>query len=159
MEASRITLADKKEEDKTEKKNKIGESSNDIISNDLDVANALNEYFQYAITKLVITTEYWNNFGTNTTTLGDPLDIALEKFKDHSSAKIIKEIVSTESLFHFTEISVSEMIKELSNLNSKKAVTFGNITTKVLEISSNICSKVLQKIWNSEILRKHSLKI
>ena len=59
--------------------------------------------------------------------------------KDHSSTKIIKEIVSTTSLFHLTEISVSEMTKELSNLNSKKAVTFGNIPTKVLKISSDIC--------------------
>ena len=39
--------------------------------------------------------------------------------------------MSTESLFHFTEISVSKMTKELSSLNSKKAVTFGNIPTKV----------------------------
>ena len=37
MQASRITLVDKKE-DKTEK-NKIGDSNNEIISDDLDVAN------------------------------------------------------------------------------------------------------------------------
>ena len=49
MPSSRITLADKKEEDKTEK-NKIRDSSNEIISDDLDVANTLNEYFQNAIT-------------------------------------------------------------------------------------------------------------
>ena len=48
--------------------------------------------------------EYLDNFGTNTATLGDPLDIALEKLKDHPSIKIVKENVSTESLFHFAEI-------------------------------------------------------
>ena len=57
---------------------------------------------------------------------------------------------------HFTEISVPEVTKELSSLNSKKAETFGNITTKVLKISSDICNKVLDKIWNSEILRKQN---
>ena len=62
--------------------------------------------------------------------------------------------MSTESLFHFTEISVSKMTKELSSLNSKKAVTFGNIPTKVRKISSDICYKVLEKTWNSEILGK-----
>ena len=60
--------------------------------------------------------------------------------------------MSTES----SEISVSETTKELSSLNSKKAETFGNITTKVLKISSDICNKVLDKIWNSEILRKQN---
>ena len=54
VQSSRITLVDKKEGDKTEK-NKIGDSSNEIISDDLDVANTLNEYFQNAITKLGIT--------------------------------------------------------------------------------------------------------
>ena len=96
----------KKEEEETEK-NKIGDSSNEIISDDLDVANTLNnKYYQNAIAKLEIT-EYSDNFGTNTTTLGDLFDIALEKFKDHPSVKIIKVNVSIESLFHFTEISVS----------------------------------------------------
>ena len=57
---------------------------------------------------------------------------------------------------HFTEITVSETTKELSSLNSKKAETFGNITTKVLKISSDICNKVLDKIWNSKILRKQN---
>ena len=95
----------KKEEEETEK-NKIGDSSNEIISDDLDVANTLNKYYQNTIAKLEIA-EYSDNFGTNTTTLGDLLDIALEKFKDHPNVKIIKVNVSIESLFHFTEISVS----------------------------------------------------
>ena len=63
VHSSRIALVDKKEEDKTEK-NKIGDSSNEIISDHLDIANTLNEYFQNAITKLRIT-EYSDNFGTN----------------------------------------------------------------------------------------------
>ena len=42
MESSRNTLVGKQEEYKTEK-NKIGDSSNEIISDDLDVANTLNE--------------------------------------------------------------------------------------------------------------------
>ena len=141
MQSFRITLADK-EEDKTEK-NKIGDSSNEIISDDLDVANRLKEYFQNVITKLRIT-EYSNDFGTNTATLGNPVDIALEKFKEHANVKIIKENVSTESIFHFTKINVSEMTKEISSLNSKKAGTFGNIPTKELKISSDM------EIWNSE---------
>ena len=50
VQPSRITLVDKIEEDKTEK-NKIGDSSNEIISDNLDKANRLNEYFQNTIKK------------------------------------------------------------------------------------------------------------
>ena len=98
VQPSRITLVDKIEEDKTEK-NKIGDSSNEIISDYLDVANTFNEYFRNAITQLGIT-EYSDNCGTNTATLGDPVNIELEKFKDHPSVKIIMENVSTESSFY-----------------------------------------------------------
>ena len=42
MQSSRITLVDEKEEGKTEK-NKIGDSSNEIISDDLDVPNTLSK--------------------------------------------------------------------------------------------------------------------
>ena len=98
MRRSRITLADKKGQDKTEK-NKIGDSSNEIISDNLDVANIFNEYFRNAITYLGIT-EYSDNSGTNTATLGDPVNTELEKFKDHPSVKIITENVSIESSFY-----------------------------------------------------------
>ena len=49
------------------------------------------------------------------------------------------------------------MIRELSSLSSKKVGTFGNIPTKVLKTSSEICNKVLLEIWNSEILAKQHL--
>ena len=42
-------------------------------------------------------------------------------------------------------------------MSSKKAGTFGNIPTKVLKTSSEICNKVLLEIWNSEILAKQHL--
>ena len=73
FQSSRITLIYKKEQDKTEKKKKkIGNSSNDIISDDLYVANTLNKYFQNTVTKLGIT-ECPDNFSTNTTALGYPV--------------------------------------------------------------------------------------
>ena len=68
-----------------------------------------------------------DNFDTNATTLGDPIDIALEKFKDQQSVKIIKENVSNESLFHFIEISMPEMTKQLSSLNSKKGAAISQL--------------------------------
>ena len=38
--------------------------------------------------------------GTNTATLRNLVDVALEEFKYHLSVKIIKENVSTESFLH-----------------------------------------------------------
>ena len=51
------------------------------------------------------------------------------------------------------------MQKKVSNLDSKKVGSFGNIPMKVDKDSPDICNSVLQDIQNYEILGKHFLKI
>ena len=82
------------------------------------------------------------------------LMLVIEKYKDHPSIKMINENVSFESRLSFKEIRESDIEKEIANLNSKKVGTFGNIPTKVLKDSSNICNSILQEIWNYETLEK-----
>ena len=60
----------------------------------------------------------------------DSVYIAIEKYKCHASIKTINENVSFESPFNFKKIKESDIQK--SNLNSKKAVTIGNIPTEIL---------------------------
>ena len=84
----------------------------------------------------------------------DGVDGAIEKYKDHPSIKMINENVSFESRFSFKEIRKSGIQNKVSNLNSKKAGTFGNIPTKVLKDSSDICNSILEDICNYEILGK-----
>ena len=60
--------------------------------------------------------------------------------------------MTVPELFAFTEASVSDIEKELSNLNVKKASTFKNITPKVLKASIESCSEVLTKLFNNTIL-------
>ena len=67
---------------------------------------------------------------------------------------MINADISFESRFSFKDISQSDMQKEVSNLNSKKAGIFGNIPAKVLKESSNVWNAVLRDIWNFEILEK-----
>ena len=53
--------------------------------------------------------------------------------------------------FSFKEVSISEVEKELRELNSNKATIFGNIPTKLLEQSSKCCSDALQKLFNDAL--------
>ena len=52
----------------------------------------------------------------------------------------------------FTEASVSDIEKELSKRNTKKASVCKNTTPKVLKASIENCSEVLTKLFNSAIL-------
>ena len=53
--------------------------------------------------------------------------------------------------FSFTEVSISEIEKELRELNFNKATTFGNVPTKILKQSSTSCSDTLQKLFNDAL--------
>ena len=62
------------------------------------------------------------NFDTNPESRSlDNVDIAIYKYKTHPSIKMINENVSLESRFNFKDINESDIQKEISNLNSKKA--------------------------------------
>ena len=75
------------------------------------------------------------------------------KYKNTPSIILTKNKITVPELFAFTEASVCDIEKELSNLNMKKASTFKNITTaKVLKASIESCSEVLTKLFNSTIL-------
>ena len=60
----------------------------------------------------------------------DDVDVAIEKQKDQPSIKMINENISLQLEMWETDIQ-----KEISNLNSRKAGTFVNIPTKVLKDS------------------------
>ena len=84
----------------------------------------------------------------------DGVNVAIEKYKGHAVIKFIDKTVLFESSFSFKEIPESDIQKEISNLNSQKAGTFGNIPTKVLKDSSNVGHSILRDIWKYEIFRK-----
>ena len=64
---------------------------------------------------------------------------------------MINENVSFESRLRFTAVNEDNQ-REILNLNFKKPGTFGNIPTKMLKSSCEICMSY--KTWNSEILGK-----
>ena len=65
---------------------------------------------------------------------------------------LIKQNFENVDHFLFKEVSISEIEKELSELNSNEATLFGNIPTKILKQSSKSCSDTLQKLIN-DVLR------
>ena len=91
---------------------------------------------------------------TDTEDLDDPVDIAIKKFQTQPSILNIKENIES-SMFSFNEVDLSDIEMELKNLNSKKASTFKNITSKQLKQTADICSESLLNIWNDEIVKNN----
>ena len=116
---------------------KISLMHNDnAISDNQELADTFNNFFEHAVDNLEIQ-EYQSDHNVNISSISDdPIDYAIEKYKNHPSIVMINENVSFESRFSFTTVNEDDIQREILNINPKKAGTFGNIPTKMLKSSS-----------------------
>ena len=63
--------------------------------------------------------------------INDPVGRAIKKFENHTSILDIRNHVSTNSLFSFSEVGAAEMLIEIKDLNDKKSGTFMNTCEKI----------------------------
>ena len=114
-----------------------------VIYDDQELADTFNNFFEHAVDHSEIQ-EYQSDHNIDINPISDdPIDYAIAKYKNHPSIIMINENVSFESRFSFTTVNEENIQREILDLNSKKPVTFGNIPTKMLKSSSEICN-VLQ---------------
>ena len=110
---------------------------NNIISEEGEVAEMLNNFFDNAVKDLEINENQY--ILSNTIETDDPVDIAVEKYKSHPSILAIKENVSS-SVFHFKTVTLNDIENEISNLDSTKNGTIHGIPTKHPKDASDICT-------------------
>ena len=79
--------------------------------------------------------------------LSDPVNKAISKYKNHSSILLIKDKIRNPAPFSLKESSLSDIEKELRNLN-----TFGNILSKILRANKESCSETLAELFNNALL-------
>ena len=87
-------------------------------------------FFEDAVRSLNVEPDEY--FLSDTENLSKLVDIAIRMFENHISVKAIKQNISVNKDFHFSNTEVSDILKETTALNNKKNGTFGNIPTKLL---------------------------
>ena len=133
--------------EKIRKQNNIEDSEENILSDDKE---ELNNFFQNA-TKTINNSE--NSYIVDSSSsINDPVDKAINTYKNHPSIFLIRQKLENVDHFSFKMVYISEIQKELRELNSNKAATtFGNIPTKILWQISKSCSDTLQKLFNDAL--------
>ena len=136
---------------------KVETTSNNenVISDDLNLSQIFNNYFESAIGKLEIKECHASSEVNANYRSKDGVDVAVEKYKDRPSIKMINKDVLFESRFSIKVIRKSDLENVASNLNSKKAGTFENIPTKVLYRHASVLpcvSKVVERINQKQFL-------
>ena len=115
------------------------------------MAETLGKFFVKAVEKLDIR-EFKNI--SNIDGLSDQVEIAIKKYENHQSIVAVTEKFNFTVRFEFDKMNLKDIEKEILNHNTKKAVASCSIPAKVLKETSDICSPVLQEIWNDEIFKK-----
>ena len=110
----------------------------------------MSQYFSTAVNSLDITEN--KSLLTETEHLVDQVEIVIKKFENYPSVLSIKEIITVNELFRFSEITSEEILSEFSNLDNKKVGSYKNIPTKILKQSSEISCEYLTKIWNEQVI-------
>ena len=118
------------------------EKSNRIISDDFDLSEEFSTFFEDAVRSLNVKPDEY--YLSDTENLSDPVEIAIRKFENHPSVQAIKQSISVNQDFYFSNTEVSD--EKTTALINKKNGTFGNISTKLLKEVSDICARALNHI-------------
>ena len=89
---------------------------------------------------------------SDTDHLSGSVETAIRKFENHPSIQVIKQNISVNQDFYFSNTEVRDLLKETKDLNNRQNGTFGNIPKKLLKEVSDICVPVLNYIWNKKII-------
>ena len=101
-----------------------------IISEDLDLSKEFSTVFNDAVRSVIVKAdEYYLSDKEN---LSDPVEIVIRKF-ENPSVQAIKQNISVNQDFYFSNTEVSDVLKESTALNNKENGTFGKIPTKRLK--------------------------
>ena len=107
-------------------------------------------FFEDAVRSLTVEPDKY--YLSDIENLSNPVEIAIRKFENHPMVQAIKQNISVNKDFYFSNTEVSDILKETTALNNKKNGTFGNIPTKLLKEVSDIYAPALNDIWNNEII-------
>ena len=125
-----------------------------IISNDVEVAETMNEFFVTVTDSLGINEN--SNYENTTERITDPVDKAVYKFSNHPSILKIKDHCQNVGSFHFQKVTPDAVGREVRDLNPKKATTHKNIPPIILKFNSDVCVEPLTQIFNDDCIEHSS---
>ena len=133
--------------DKSQSQSKIALTEGErIISSDVEVAEAMNEFFVTVTDSLGLIENFSDEDATDGIT--DPVEKAVIKFSNHPSILKIKGHYQTAGPFVFKKVAPDTVDKEVRSLIPKKATTHTNIPPKILKSNSDVCVEPLTQILN-----------
>ena len=110
-----------------------------LIKNEYQITNIFNTFFNEIVPNLG--TKVDEGYLCNASNISDPMEKAIQKYKNHPSISIIKKMVSTvdkNNKFSFEPITADNISQQIKRLNIDKATKGSNILTKLVKRFGNL---------------------
>ena len=124
--------------------------SEEIISDDVEVANTLNNYFLNVIKNLKIPEKFVTDSLPQSLSRHPTLN-AILKYKNHPSMRVIKRFSQRFSSFYFSHVDKNTVLKEIKKLNLNKAVQDSDIPVKILKENADFFADYIYLQFNEAV--------
>ena len=88
--------------------------------------------------------------------INDPVERAIQKYKNYPSIQMIKETFDINKTFSFNLVSSDTIFKEILSLDTKKATHSNDVPTKIVKANANLFSIFVSNAFNESVI---SLKL
>ena len=123
--------------------------NDEIFSEERAVATILNDYFS-SITKSLNIADNNENVSTGDE-ISDPVTAAIEKYRSHPSINLKKSHYENIEVFNFRKASVLEVLEQVDNLDTKKALPIYCIPAKIIKDNVEIVASHLLDLFNKSV--------
>ena len=121
-----------------------------LIKNEYQIANIFNTFFIEIVPNLG--TKVDERYLCDASNISDPIEKAIQKYKNHPSISIIKKMVSTvdkNNKFSFEPITADDISQQIKRLDINKATQESDIPTKLVKRFDNLIVDYLQENFNN----------
>ena len=124
--------------------------NNNIISSDIEIAEKLNTFFSNVVKELNIKVK--DDLLCDASNLNDPVERAIQKYKNHPSIQTIKETFDNDKIFSFNLVSPGNIFKEIVSLYTKKSTHSNDEPTKTVKANEDLFSMFVSIAFNKSVI-------
>ena len=83
------------------------------------------------------------------TDINDPVERAIQNYKNNPSIQMIKETFDNNKTFSFDLVPSDTIFKEILSFDTKKAMHSNDVPTKIVKANANLISTFVSNAFNS----------
>ena len=124
--------------------------NNNMISSEIEIAEKLNAFFSNIVKELNI--KFKEDLLCDVSDINDPVERAIQKYKNHPSIQMIKETFDSSKTFSFDLVSSDTIFKEIVSLDTKKATHSNDVPTKIVKANADLFSIFASNAFNESVV-------